>query len=77
MVCCREKIQIEISQRKTLIWENLGEVPYTGSFYYLLPVKSGHITLLASMCDDMNGVLLTGAVHLSLSVQSFYWTSIA
>lgn len=34
---------------------------------------SGHVTMLAVMCDKMHGIMLTKGVYLSLGVQSISW----
>lgn len=36
-----------------------------------LPLELRHLTLLASMCDNIHKIVSTKEVHLSLSVQRF------
>lgn len=70
-----------IARRKYRIKLGMGENAYSRvqenyqgqSFHFLFPMKSGHITLLELICDNMHGILPTRGIHMSFGVQRFYW----
>lgn len=58
MVYCKEKKLNKIRHGRKCIEQSPGELPRSGSFPFS-PMKSGHITLLELICDNMHGIFPT------------------